>query len=82
MLLHVADKDRELGDAHAEIKSLKYSERLKEKAVEEVLQLILAPRVLLISTPFAVISSYEEAGLLYRWTKMIFCHFFEYINTD
>ena len=32
-----ADKDRELGDAHAEIKALKYSERLKEKAVEEVL---------------------------------------------
>lgn len=31
------DKDRELGDALAEIKALKYSERLKEKAVEEVL---------------------------------------------
>ncbi|KAE9465849.1 hypothetical protein C3L33_02250, partial [Rhododendron williamsianum] len=30
------DKDRELGDAHAEIKALKYSERLKEKAVEEL----------------------------------------------
>ncbi|KAL6337334.1 hypothetical protein AAG906_036648 [Vitis piasezkii] len=32
----VRDKDRELGDAHAEIKALKYSERLKEKAVEEL----------------------------------------------
>ncbi|XP_047318113.1 microtubule-associated protein 70-2-like [Impatiens glandulifera] len=32
----VRDKDRELGDAHAEIKSLKYYERLKEKAVEEL----------------------------------------------
>lgn len=31
------DKDRELGDALAEIRALKYSERLKEKAVEEVL---------------------------------------------
>lgn len=31
------DKDRELGDALAEVKSLKNSERLKEKAVEEVL---------------------------------------------
>ncbi|KAK2974089.1 hypothetical protein RJ640_001373, partial [Escallonia rubra] len=31
-----ADKDRELGDAHAEIKGLKHSERLKEKAVEEL----------------------------------------------
>ncbi|CAL5414374.1 unnamed protein product [Camellia sinensis] len=29
-------KDRELGDAHAEIKALKYSERVKEKAVEEL----------------------------------------------
>ncbi|KAI6696920.1 hypothetical protein NL676_017039 [Syzygium grande] len=32
----VRDKDRELGDALAEIKALKYSERLKEKAVEEL----------------------------------------------
>ena len=32
-----ADKDRELGHALAEIKSLRNSERLKEKAVEEVL---------------------------------------------
>lgn len=32
----VRDKDRELGDAQAEIKALKYSERLKEKAVEEL----------------------------------------------
>ncbi|KAL9260280.1 Microtubule-associated protein 70-2-like protein [Drosera capensis] len=32
----VRDKDRELGDAHAEIKALKYSERLKNKAVEEL----------------------------------------------
>ncbi|KAK6923971.1 Microtubule-associated protein 70 [Dillenia turbinata] len=30
------DKDRELGDAQAEIKALRYSERLKEKAVEEI----------------------------------------------
>ncbi|KAK6149055.1 hypothetical protein DH2020_016580 [Rehmannia glutinosa] len=29
------EKDRELGEAHAEIKALKFSERLKEKAVEE-----------------------------------------------
>ena len=34
-----ADKDRELGDAHAEIKALRLSERLREKAVEEVLYL-------------------------------------------
>lgn len=32
----VREKDRELGEAHAEIKGLKYSERLKEKAVEEL----------------------------------------------
>lgn len=31
-----ADKDRELGEAQAEIKALKLSERLREKAVEEV----------------------------------------------
>ena len=36
-----ADKDRELGEALAEVKSLKTSERLKEKAVEEVLFLVL-----------------------------------------
>ncbi|GAB2237437.1 hypothetical protein Droror1_Dr00015339 [Drosera rotundifolia] len=32
----VRDKNRELADAHAEIKALKYSERLKEKAVTEL----------------------------------------------
>lgn len=31
-----ADKDRELCEAQAEIKALKLSERLREKAVEEV----------------------------------------------
>ncbi|GMY19472.1 Microtubule-associated protein 70-2 [Fagus crenata] len=31
-----SNKDREFGDALAEIKSLRYSERLKEKAVEEL----------------------------------------------
>ena len=31
-----ADKDRELSEAQAEIKALKLSERLREKAVEEV----------------------------------------------
>jgi hypothetical protein len=32
----VLDKDRELGEAHAEIKVLRLSERAREKAVEEV----------------------------------------------
>jgi hypothetical protein len=32
----VADKDRELGEANAEIKALRLSERAREKAVEEV----------------------------------------------
>ncbi|KAJ6321905.1 hypothetical protein OIU77_011902 [Salix suchowensis] len=32
----VRDKDRELGEAQAEIKALRFSERLREKAVEEV----------------------------------------------
>lgn len=32
----VVDKDRELGEAQAEIKALKLSERAREKAVEEV----------------------------------------------
>ncbi|KAE9597532.1 hypothetical protein Lal_00029836 [Lupinus albus] len=32
----VKDKDRELSEAHAEIKALKLSERLREKAVEEL----------------------------------------------
>lgn len=32
-----ADKDRELGEAQAQIKALKLSERAREKAVEEVI---------------------------------------------
>lgn len=32
----IVDKDRELSEAQAEIKSLRLSERLREKAVEEV----------------------------------------------
>ncbi|KAJ8449778.1 hypothetical protein Cgig2_001434 [Carnegiea gigantea] len=32
----IREKDRELGEAHAEIRALKHSERLKEKAVEEL----------------------------------------------
>jgi hypothetical protein len=36
-LVEVSDKDRELGEAHAEIKALRLSERAREKAVEEVL---------------------------------------------
>ncbi|KAF8389948.1 hypothetical protein HHK36_024468 [Tetracentron sinense] len=35
----VKDKDRELGEAQAEIKALKLSERLREKAVEENLEI-------------------------------------------
>lgn len=31
-----ADKDRELGEAQSQIRALKLSERLREKAVEEV----------------------------------------------
>ena len=38
-----AEKDRELGEALAEIKSLRNSERLKEKAVEEVPACFLLP---------------------------------------
>lgn len=74
LLLHIADKDRELGDAHAEIKALKYSERLKEKAVEEVLQLILAPS--------AVIFLVSRTRLLYGWMEIIIWHFFESINME
>jgi Microtubule-associated protein 70 len=33
----IADKNRELGEAQSEIKSLKLSERAREKALEEVL---------------------------------------------
>ena len=36
------DKDRELGEALAEIKSLKNSERSKEKAVEEVIYTLIS----------------------------------------
>nr|ACL53445.1 unknown [Zea mays] len=34
--VRVLDKDRELGEAHAEIKALRLSERAREKAVEEL----------------------------------------------
>lgn len=47
----VSDKDRELGEAQAEIRALKMSERLREKAVEEVsfcFLLFLIPFVLAI----------------------------------
>jgi hypothetical protein len=37
------DKERELVEAQAEIKALKVSERMKEKAVEEVQHLGLDP---------------------------------------
>lgn len=51
-----ADKDRELGDAHAEIKALKYSERLKEKAVEEVFCLNVTPIALTTRSLFGDLS--------------------------
>ena len=35
----VSDKERELGEAQAEIKALRLSERAREKAVEEVFYL-------------------------------------------
>lgn len=38
-LMFCVDKDRELNEAQAEIKALKLSERLREKAVEEVINL-------------------------------------------
>ncbi|KAF9625240.1 hypothetical protein IFM89_020826, partial [Coptis chinensis] len=38
----VRDKDRELAEANAEIKALRLSERLREKAVEEVSQIAVA----------------------------------------
>lgn len=37
MVSFSADKDRELSEAQVEIKALRLSERLREKAVEEVL---------------------------------------------
>jgi hypothetical protein len=36
-VFHCVDKDRELSEAQAEIKALRHSERLREKAVEEVI---------------------------------------------
>lgn len=35
-ILWFADKERELGEAQSKVKALKLSERLREKAVEEV----------------------------------------------
>lgn len=35
-IFHVTEKDRQLGEAHSEIKALRAAEVLKEKAVEEV----------------------------------------------
>ena len=49
-LIHIfffpfAEKERELGVAHGEIKSLKATEALKDKAVEEVLKETSASRL-------------------------------------
>lgn len=41
-----ADKDRELGEAQAEIKALRLSERLREKAVEEVILFLILKFIL------------------------------------
>ena len=56
MCVVITDKDRELGETLAEIKSLKNSERSKEKAVEEVIYIdIQAPQIfLLIRSAFEV----------------------------
>lgn len=43
-----ADKDRELGEAQAEIRALRLSERLREKAVEEVILIISPPECLFL----------------------------------
>ena len=40
-MLRFADKERELAEAQAEIRALKLSERLREKAVEEVFSLLI-----------------------------------------
>lgn len=45
ILNDAADKDRELGEAHAEIKALRLSERAREKAVEEVIHLRMFSRL-------------------------------------
>ena len=60
----ISDKDRELGDAYAEIKALKYHEHLKEKAVEEVLLLfpIFHP-IITIKFYCVVDDSYTSLGL-------------------
>lgn len=69
----VLDKDRELGDAHAEIKALRLSERAREKAVEEVNGLTvlrICIQVLLLSLLFYFISKFVlESGVVSVYEK-------------
>lgn len=66
-----ADKDRELGEALAEIKSLKNSERLKEKAVEEVIYTDINPKFLFIppSTKKFILLIASATALVLRGVK-------------
>ncbi|WZZ58948.1 hypothetical protein YC2023_059055 [Brassica napus] len=59
----VRDKDRELGEAHAEIKALRLSERQREKAVEEVSSSSSSSSCLFINSSKDVLLTEELAKL-------------------
>ena len=57
--LFFSDKDRELGEAQAEIKALRLSERLREKAVEEVIfYFFFFPSIMYYSPISIILSGY------------------------
>lgn len=68
-----ADKDRELGEAQAQIRALKLSERAREKAVEEVIFTIFC------STVF---SKFKKKILVYNFIKILASGFLAWASTS
>lgn len=76
-----ADKDRELGEAQAEIKALRLSERLREKAVEEVISLLLLLGSFLFSVMYFGLIQYfsldiRQLCIYYAIESLILFYFF------
>lgn len=65
-----SDKERELGEAQAEIKALRLSERAREKAVEEVFFLISSVQMLKFFNLLLIIENISFCILSFLFVKM------------
>lgn len=63
-----SDKDRELGEAQAQIRALKLSERAREKAVEEVI--------------FTIFCSTVFSKFIYNFIKILASGFLAWASTS